>query len=107
MPEEYKTITIDSKGRINVPLMLEVNDAIRIEVKATVESQPTLTASSSVFLVPIGSKGFIGFENGEIGYLDPNSEETSMKIIPKGNKKYETEKMIDLFEITSSTKKRA
>lgn len=99
VPELLESVTINSKGVINVPGDIEIpqGDAEILTVKASVVGKESVHDTATITVVPVGSEGFIGFKDNIIKYLDPNKEETQMAIINKGNKKYETEGNIDLF----------
>lgn len=94
------SVKINSKGVINVPsdVVIPEGTAKSITVKASIVGNESVNDTATITVIPEGSSGFIGFENDEMRYLDPNKEPATMKIIhQEGTKKYETEKNIDLF----------
>lgn len=99
LPELVKTVKINSRGVINVPsdVVIPEGTSVSITVKASIVGKESVNDTASVTVIPEGASGFVGFEDNEIRYLDPNKEPASMQIIQKENKKYEAEKNIDLF----------
>lgn len=95
----FEGVTIDENGLLSVASSVQVTNATKIAIKATMKDLPEVFNFMYLYIVPYSDSPFSGFANNEIRCLDREGQPTSVHIIQTSEFEYTNDIAIDLFQM--------